>query len=88
MKNYDFKKTASMLLKQAVTDEEAKFLKTKFGLSRRKTDKGVLLLASLFELAVSKGSAPAAKEFFSLSGEEKAEKDNALERLIAVMQEV
>ena len=86
---YDFKKQIRGLLLQDVTDEEAKYLKRNFGLPRHKTDKGVLLLASLFDLAVKKGSVPAAKELLALNGAEVSEEQNGmLEQLVNVMQEV
>ncbi len=86
---YNFKREASLLLKREVTDEEAKYLKKNFGLPRHKTDKGVLLLATLFDLAVKKGSVPAAKEFFSLSGADNSEQDEGvIEQLVSAMQEV
>lgn len=89
MQKYNFKKEVNNLLKQEVTEEEAKYLKKNFGLPRRKTDKGVLLLAALFDLAVHKGSVPAAKEFFGLTGAEGREEDNGmLENIIAAVAEV
>ena len=85
----DFKNQIRALLLQDVTDEEAKFLKQNFGLPRHKTDKGVLLLASLYDLAVKKGSVPAAKELLSLNGAQVSEEENGmLEQLVNVMQEV
>ncbi|MBQ2968250.1 MAG: hypothetical protein IJE10_09055 [Clostridia bacterium] len=87
MKGYDFKKETELLLRQDVTAEEAKFLKRNFGLTKRRTDKGVLLLASLFELAVKKGSVPAAKEILGLCGLEQSEENTVLEQMIQAMQE-
>lgn len=87
MKKYDFKKETAHLLAQDVTQEEAKYLKQNFGLTRRKADKGVLLLASLYDLAVKKGSVPAAKELLGLAGVEHSEENTVIEQMIQAMQE-
>ena len=87
MKKYDFKKETAQLLTQDVTQEEAKYLKQNFGLTRNKVDKGVLLLASLYDLAVKKGSVPAAKELLGLAGVEQSEENTVIEQMIQAMQE-
>ncbi|MBQ7039073.1 MAG: hypothetical protein IJN39_00725 [Clostridia bacterium] len=62
----DFKKQVSEFLSGGVPKQTAKDLKESFGIPYGKVNKGILLICALFDLAVNKGSVPAAKELISL----------------------
>ena len=84
----DFKKLVSDFLGTSVPKQTAKDLKESFGIPMGTATKGVLLIAALFDLAVNKGSVPAAKELISICSGTKQEDDNdAIMSLISVLKE-
>ena len=84
----DFKKLAQDFLQSGVPKQTAKDLKDSFGVPMGTATKGVLLIAALFDLAVSKGSVPAAKELLSLCSKANDEqKNDTLQSLISVLKE-
>lgn len=64
----------AMLLHCKATTEEAKYLRTKYGVHRKRASKGVLLMARLIDLANEKGSVSAYKELITLCNAVSAEK--------------
>lgn len=62
----DFKKLTAEFLNSGISKQTARDLKDSFGIPMKNANKGVLLLCALFDLAVNKGSVPAAKELISL----------------------
>ncbi len=88
MKKDTLKTTLEMLLSRAATQEEAKFLKKEYGITRPNATKGVLLMAALLDMAVHHSSVPAVKEILALICEEKPDTENGiLEALIADLKE-
>ena len=82
MKTFDFKKETSRYLSQRLKKDEANELKERLGVKKTYANKGVLLIASLFDLAVSKGSVPAAKELISLCSKETDSGGEVIARLL------
>ena len=72
----DFKKLVSEFLETSVPKQTAKDLKESFGIPIGTATKGILLIAALFDLAVNKGSVPAAKELIALTSSAKPDEDN------------
>ena len=84
----DFKKLVSEFLESGVPKATAKDLKESFGIPIGTATKGVLLIAALFDLAVNKGSVPAAKELISLtSGNKPDDESENIMSLISALKE-
>ena len=84
----NFRKLVQTFLQGGVPKQTAKDLKESFGVPINTATKGVLLIAALFDLAVNKGSVPAAKELISLCSTTENEQENdTLSSLISVLTE-
>lgn len=83
----DFKKIAEEFLQSGVPKQTATDLKESFGIPKGTATKGVLLIAALFDLAVNKGSVPAAKELISLCSGKEDDTDDAITSLISALKE-
>lgn len=80
----DFGKLTAEFLKSGIPKQTARDLKDSFGIPIKNANKGVLLLCALFDLAVNKGSVPAAKELISLSS---LTEDNGENILASILKE-
>lgn len=87
MNNPDLKKQVSEFLQTAVSRQTAKDLKETFGIPMQNANKGVLLICALFDLAVNKGSVPAAKELISLGMGRDEGGDDVISSMIAQLKE-
>lgn len=88
MKQFDFKKQVSEFLQSGVDKGIADELKKSFGVPHIRASKGVLLICALFDLAVNKGSVPAAKELISLGmGKEEGSEDAILSLISSIREE-
>ena len=86
-KKLDFKKQVSKFLQSGVSKQTAKDLKEAFGIPAQSANKGILLICALFDLAVNKGSVPAAKELIALSSTKEDNGEDVILSLLSSLKE-